>query len=118
MTGAGFLLILAAALAGAAAGLALSELTESDDFGPLEALRRLCRRISGGPRLQESIFDSVRMLDGGQAPRGGQLICMHNGTPRRFRRTDSRGGPGWMSDTYEGERCPSCGKILAEKRIY
>lgn len=36
MTGAGFLLILAAALAGAAAGLALAELTESDDFGPLE----------------------------------------------------------------------------------
>ena len=149
MTCAGFLLILAAAIAGGAAGLALAELTESDDFGPLEALRRLRRRVDGGPRLQESIFDSVRMLDGGQVPRGGlrrrvdggprlqesifdsvrmldggqvprggQLICMHNGTPRRFRRTDSRGGPGWMSDTYEGECCPSCGKIIAEKRIY
>lgn len=118
MTGAGFLLILAAALAGVIVGLALAELTESDDFGPLEAFRRLRRRISGGPRLQESIFDSVRMLDGGQVPRRGRLICMHKGAPRRFHRTDSRGGPGWMSDTYEGECCPSCGKILAEKRIY
>lgn len=35
-----------------------------------------------------------------------------------FTIVDHRPGPGWMSDTYEGSCCRTCGRILKCERTY
>lgn len=71
-----------------------------------------------GQVLRRSLFDSVRMLDGCEIPEPHAGSCSHAGSIRQFVRTDSRGGPGWMSDSYEGAVCGVCGVVLSERKIY
>lgn len=83
--------------------------------------RALRLRAGMGPTLRATLWDSVRMHDGKPLPRR-RLLCgcrVKTGhTTRTFTRTDSRPGPGWMSDSYEGECCADCARILSEKKVY
>lgn len=36
----------------------------------------------------------------------------------QFQRTDHRGGPGWMSDSFAGTCCQDCGLVLEERQTY
>ncbi len=47
----------------------------------------------------------------------GLLFCDHEDR-ERYSRTDHRGGPGWMSDSYAGEVCVTCRRKLNERQTY
>lgn len=47
----------------------------------------------------------------------GLLLCPHYFTVP-YTRTDRRPGPGFMSDSYEGDACRVCKRILSEKKVY
>lgn len=87
-------------------------------FGAGRALRL---RAGLGPMLRATLWDGVRMHDGQPLP-PRRLLCgciLKTGVPTRvFTRTDSRPGPGWMSDSYEGECCAACARIIKEKKVY
>ncbi len=71
--------------------------------------------------LKPSLWDSVHMKEQGvEIPTTKpfmSIFCSHKKTGR-FVRTDSRGGPGWMSDSYEGTVCMDCGIITKEEKVY
>ncbi len=53
-----------------------------------------------------------------QPPRRLMSLFCHHTRRIRYERTDHRTGPGCMSDTYEGEACAACGRILNERKTY
>jgi hypothetical protein len=45
------------------------------------------------------------------------FFCKHKDTVK-YKRTDHRSGPGFMSDSYEGIVCVNCGRIVKEIRVF
>jgi len=70
--------------------------------------------------LRTTLYDSFYMKGKAPAPLVRpwlSLVCGHSSS-HEFCRTDTREGPGWMSDSYEGRVCAQCGRILTERKVY
>ena len=65
-------------------------------------------------RLMDSVHTNVEITRKNFFTR---LVCPHD-NHTDFVWIDHRGGPGWMSDTYQGKVCTDCGHILKIEKTY
>ena len=97
------------------------EFLQDDLFNKIQMLdggapSKKCVLAPDGEFLQDDLFNKIQMLDGGTPP-VPKSDCEAPDV-RGYIRIDSSEGPGWMSDSYRGECCASCGRVIREKKIY
>lgn len=64
-----------------------------------------------------NLYDSVQVESDICRSWWRSYICPHT-TLVPFTIIDHRSGPGWMSDTHQGECCVQCGYIATIRRTY